>query len=63
MKRVIVLYGEGFTDEDITKAKNILDKAFEDWDDTFILLTNKQVTAKKINDSAWEKMEKDFEES
>ena len=57
-----MLIGDGFTDQEIQQAKNILQEAFKDWEDIVIMITNKEFTPKVIATTAWEKMEQDSDE-
>ena len=58
----MMLIGDGFTDQEIQEAKNILQEAFKDWEDIVIMITNKEFKPKVIDTNAWDRMEKDLDE-
>lgn len=60
MRRLLCLVGDGFSDEEIDQAKTVLEKAFVDWKDITVLITNKEFKPVKVDSEAWERMEKDL---
>ena len=61
MKRILILVGDGFSDEEVQKAKAVLENAFKGWEDTTVFMTNKEFKPIRVDTDAWEKMEKDLE--
>ena len=61
MRRLLCLVGDGFSDNEINQAKSILERAFADWKDITVLITNKQFKPVKVDSEAWERMEKDLD--
>ena len=61
MKRILVLVGDGFSDEEVQKARVVLENAFKGWKDTTVFMTNKEFKPIRVDTDAWAKMEKDLE--
>ena len=61
MRRLLCLVGDGFSDSEINQAKSILERAFADWKDITVLITNNQFKPVKVDIEAWERMEKDLD--
>ena len=61
MRRLLCLVWDGFSDNEINQAKSILERAFADWKDITVLITNKQFKPVKVDSEAWERMEKDLD--
>jgi len=63
-KKVIVIYGEGFSSDEIEKMKELLHNTFDTWNDTTILITNKKHKVKTLGDFEMQQMFGDkYEES
>ena len=61
MKRVIIMYGNGFSDNELEKIKSILEKNMQDYSDVTVLITNKEFKYKQLSDQAWDNLEKNIE--
>lgn len=61
MRRFIVMYGEGFTDEELEKVKKMLENNMEEFEDVTVLVTNKDFKYKQLSDEAWSELEKTIE--
>lgn len=62
MKRLLVMVGDGFSDSEITQAKILLERAFQNWKNVTVLITNKELKAIKVDTNAWDKLEKELDE-
>lgn len=63
MRRFIVMYGEGFTDNELEKIKSMLEKDMTEFEDVTVLVTNKDFKYKQLSDQAWSDLEKTIEKT
>ena len=63
-KKVIVIYGDGFSSDELFEMKQMLHNTFDTWNDTTILITNKKHKVKTLGDFEMQQMFGDaYEES
>ena len=61
MRRFVVMYGEGFSDEELETIKAMLENNMPVFGDVTVLVTNKDFKYKQLSDEAWSELEKTIE--